>query len=549
MSLVLVEGGRHLLTANRLSGTVSVIDSDRRIILAEHPIGETLSDLTALPDDRFLLATDDARHQLLLLRRDGQNVRAIARIDVPPYPVSVRATDDGRRCFVSSLWSRRLTIIDVVSASSGTDAAPALRVAGSVHLPFAPRLQVWVPAARRLIVTDAFGGYLAVVDPQQPALESVRALPAHNIAGLLLGTDGKSLLVSHQLLNGRARTEANDVHWGIFITNLLRILSIETVLDKQATLLQGGNSVLLGDVGKAGGDPAGIALAPENRYVVALSGVGQIAVAQPEQAIQYRLSAGTRPIAVVTDGDRAFVADAFGDAVHVLNVVAGEPLATISLGPQPQPTALVRGEHLFYNARLSHDGWMSCHSCHTDGHSNGLLSDNLGDGDFNAPKRVLSLLGVAETSPWAWNGRVAELEAQIRKSVTSTMLGKPLSESQVSDLAAFLRTLRPPPAKVLPSDNEAIERGRQVFTAQACHACHKSPTYTTARTYDVGFKDESGNAAFNPPSLRGVGHRDRLFHDNRARSLEEVFTKHKHQIDVDLSSQELSDLFAFLRSL
>ena len=52
---------------------------------------------------------------------------------------------------------------------------------------------------------------------------------------------------------------------------------------------------------------------------------------------------------------------------------------------------------------------MSCHSCHPDGHTNGLLNDNLGDGNFGAPKRVLSLLGVGQTGPWAWNGGVADL--------------------------------------------------------------------------------------------------------------------------------------------
>ena len=48
---------------------------------------------------------------------------------------------------------------------------------------------------------------------------------------------------------------------------------------------------------------------------------------------------------------------------------------------------------------------MSCHSCHTDGHTNGQLNDNLSDfKTFGAPKRVLSLLGKRDTMPLAWNG-------------------------------------------------------------------------------------------------------------------------------------------------
>jgi len=39
------------------------------------------------------------------------------------------------------------------------------------------------------------------------------------------------------------------------------------------------------------------------------------------------------------------------------------------------------------------------------------------------------------------------------------------------------------------------------------------------------------------------------FHDNRAASLEEVFTRHRHQLTREFTPQELSDLVAFLRSL
>ena len=577
VALVLVDRGRLLLAANRRSGTVSVIDTDRRQVVDEHPVADGLTDLVATGDDRCLLATDEARHQLLLLQRDGTALRTCARVDVAPYPVSVCVSPDGRRCCVASLWSRRLTFVEIhlpgrdlsnpqqarsaPRAANATDSDPragnpaaevaALRVAGDCDLPFAPRRQVWLAGAQRLVVADAFGGHLAVIDPAQPSLESVREMPAHNIGGLLPGPDGQSLLVSQQLLNGRARTDSNDVHWGILMTNLLRILPLANVLDRSAALLRNADSVLLGEVGKAGGDPAGIALAPDGRYVVALSGIGQVAVSQPDQAIQYRLPAGVRPTAVLaaSAGSIAFVADALGDAVHVLDVVAGETQAAISLGPQPEPTAATRGERLFYNARLSHDGWMSCHSCHIDGHTNGLLNDNLGDGSFDAPKRVLSLLGVGDTAPWAWDGSATELTAQIRKSVVSTMLGRPLPDGDVDDLAAYLRTLQPPPVADTRADAASIERGAAVFRERGCRQCHAPSTFTSAGTYDVGFSDELGQAQFNPPSLRGVRHRDRLFHDNRAHGLEDAFTRHLHQLDAPLPASELADLIAYLRSL
>ena len=85
---------------------------------------------------------------------------------------------------------------------------------------------------------------------------------------------------------------------------------------------------------------------------------------------------------------------------------------------------------------------MSCHSCHSDGHTNNLVSDTLGDGSYGTPKRVPSLLGVATTGPWTWTGSVAHLEAQVRKSIATTMHGTKLPDSQIGDLTAYLGHLR-----------------------------------------------------------------------------------------------------------
>jgi mono/diheme cytochrome c family protein len=190
---------------------------------------------------------------------------------------------------------------------------------------------------------------------------------------------------------------------------------------------------------------------------------------------------------------------------------------------------------------------MTCHSCHTDGHTNGGRSDTLGDGSYGAPKRILSLLGVGDTGPWAWNGSMADLKSQLRQSVRSTMHGQSLSEQQLADLEAFLRTLPPPPGR--PGPEDGVRRGKAAFEKLGCNRCHVPPTYTSPRTYDVGLTDEVGKALFNPPSLRGVAHGMAFFHDNRAATLEDVFTRFRHQVSKDLPRSELDDLITFLRTL
>jgi mono/diheme cytochrome c family protein len=257
---------------------------------------------------------------------------------------------------------------------------------------------------------------------------------------------------------------------------------------------------------------------------------------------------------VVISGDSrfAYVANTFDDTISIVDLKQREAVGTISLGPLRELTEVERGEQLFYNARLSHDSWMSCNSCHTDGHTNGQTNDNLSDGSFGAPKRVLSLLGVAETGPWAWNGTIESLETQVRNSVTKTMRGTAPSDQQVADLVAYMKTLKAPPPPMgfdERSNAAAIDAGRLVFARSNCKSCHAPPTYTSKIAYDVGLTDDAGNTRFNPPSLRGVGWRTSLFHDGRAGSLDEVFVKYKHRLAEPLSRQEVDELVAFLRSL
>jgi cytochrome c peroxidase len=207
-----------------------------------------------------------------------------------------------------------------------------------------------------------------------------------------------------------------------------------------------------------------------------------------------------------------------------------------------------RGRRLFFDARLSHDRWLSCHSCHTDASTGGLLADTLGDGTFGTPKRIPGLFGVGATAPWAWDGSVERLEDQVRKSIVSTMQGDPPTDEQVADLTAFLRSL-PPPDPAGRSSGAASERGRAVFEARKCDRCHAPPEYTSPGLFDVGLADEAGRRAFNPPSLRGVGSLAPLLHDGRAASLTDLFGRLGHPRNAVLASPALDDLVAFLRGL
>jgi cytochrome c peroxidase len=415
----------------------------------------------------------------------------------------------------------------------------------------APRLQLPLAGGEKVVVADSFGGRLALVDLRQGKVESTRSLPGHNIRGMCLSADGKELLLAHQLQGEETPTRSDEVRWGNVISNVVRSLSLDEVLRPDGDLLRGSRLYPVGDFLRGAADPSALAVAG-NKVLVTLGGTGELAVGPVAGRDWERSAVGRRPTAVAAspDGRRAFVANTFGDSVTIVDLADRKKKMGVSLGPAPEPAAADRGEMLFFDGRLSQEGWMSCHSCHSDGHTNGLRSDTLGDGSYGAPKRVPTLLGVGDTGPWGWNGGKADLKTQLRESVRSTMHGR-ASESQIADLEAYLRSL--PPAPAVPGQGSAwqasLGRGKKVFEAQGCAHCHAPPTYTSPRTYDVGLADEVGKVAFNPPSLRGVGHGVAFFHDGRVRSLEEVFTRFRHQVAANLSRAEIDDLVTFLRSL
>jgi len=591
--------GKRLYVGNRRSGSVSVVDVEHLRISAEWTIAQTISDLVKVPNARALLATDEKNHELILLHVDGMDIEIGQRLAVNKYPVSVTVSKDGRHASVGSLWSRRLTLIQLPINDD-----EKMTVIGQLDLPFAPREQLFVEGDSRLIVADSFGGKLGVVNYEDQQLLHTVEVPGHNIRGLGVSSNGKMLLVSHQMLNELAHTVRNDVHWGLLMSNDLRWLSLQAVLDGAEDLYKDAHMHPIGEAGRGGGDPGGLDVAPNGTVVVTIAGTDELAFGKEDDFSLFRLDIGSfrpakrvgresqsesaptdkqaannadydskasrvdeygvvqragsvhhRPTAVATSPDSqwAYVANTFRDSITIVSLTNHKVEAELSLGPQPQLTLADRGELLFFDSRLSHDGWMSCNSCHTEGHTNGMLNDNFSDKSFGAPKRVLSLLGRANTAPFAWNGEAKDFDEQIRTSITNTMQADdPPTDNQITAISAYLETLQSPPPLDFSRGNrneKAIERGHKLFETNRCTSCHAPPTYTTPRVYNVGLKDRQGNERFNPPTLRGVGQRGPFFHEGQAETLEEVFRDFKHKLRDELTEEQLKDLVAFLRSL
>ncbi|WP_425616130.1 cytochrome c peroxidase [Anatilimnocola sp. NA78] len=542
--------GEWLYVANRDSGSISVLTAAGKL-QSETAIGKQLSDFVPVAGSDLFLATDEQAHQLLVIQAIGDKIEVVQRLPVSHYPVGVTLWNDGQQAAVTSLWSRRVTFMDLRRAEKKEPA----KVTKVLDLPFAPRKLIMLPEHKKLIVADSFGGKLAVIDPHEHKVEVIRQFPGHNIRGLGISPNGQMLLVSHQMLNELAHTIRNDVHWGLLMSNDLRWLKIDSVLAGGKETYFGSHMHPLGEAGQGGGDPAGLDVAADGTVAVTMSGAGQIAVGKEEDFSLARIEVGQRPVAlkIAPDSKTAIVVDQYADQLVRVDFALQEVTERISLGPTPELNLAQKGEVLFHDSRLAHDRWMSCHSCHAEGHANGNMNDNFSDKSFGAPKRVLSLLSQKDTAPYAWNAKADDLFTQIRNSLENTMQREDaIPDDDVKALSAYVNTLElPPPLDVLrgTSDPAAIARGKQVFDNHDCARCHAPPNFTTPKAYDVGLSDKQGNKLFNPPSLRGLSHRGPYFHDNTAATLEDVFLKHQHPAKSAYSEAEVKDLMHFLRSL
>ena len=557
IGMAYLHADQRLLVANRDSGTITTIHPESRQVVStwQIPGAQQLADFMVSEKGQFLVTCSATQNCVWLIKRvNDQEFTVLETLSVPAGPVGLNWLAEGQNpnaeVTVACQWARTVLFVKCVP-----DAAPGSRlvVRQKVSLPHAPRRMLSVQSGERLLVADAFGGAVSVVKTDSGTLERTKQLPGHNLHGLAMMPDNKRVIMAHQILNPVAETSHDGVFWGIVMTNNLRLIPLENFLSDARAPLEDADIHFLGEPKHGAADPTSVTVARYETILTTLGGVDELAVGVHLDHSFDRIKVGRQPVAVVTDttGNLAYVANQFSDSVSVIEIKTRKVLKEIPLlDPQArrENTLVERGEVLFHDANLSLDGWYSCHSCHTSGHTAGLLNDNLGDGNYGAPKRIPSLLGVDGTAPFLWSGRRDDLTEQTRKSITTTMHGPDPDDEQLRALVAYMRAL-PPPPRLATDDPVQVARGEKLFEARGCGVCHVAPTYTSADVYDVGLQDQHGRAKFNPPSLRGVRHRGPFFHDHRAANLREVFMKHKHPQASEWPTNELADLIAFLESL
>jgi hypothetical protein len=528
-----------LLVADASQGRVLTVTLNDSPSPRETTIGKSLVDLARLADDRFV-AVDRTLRQLILFRLDAGNEDVIhvdQRIHLDVEPARLAVNDVGTVACVTSRWSRAVQLVRLSETSRSHTSAPMV-------LGFEPQEILQLPN-QRFLVADAFAGRLAVIDAKHHRVAAVQTIHGHNLRGLALTDDGSQVLISHQILSRVARSDVDDIHWGSLMQNVVSRFPIAALLRPPADFRRAVRRISLGDTGRGFADPTGV-VALDDGFAVLSGGARQLSVHTNGTPIQY-IDVGRRPtrLLLLTE-NRLAATNEHDGTISIVSLTDKAETQTIGLGAEGS-FPVSAGEAAFYDAGLAHDLWMSCNSCHVDGHTPGLLADTLGDGSFGDAKLIPSLFGAKQTRPYGWLGNKPDLSSQIAATMASTMHAKDPPADVTATLVDFISGLELP--TTAERADQVAEFGREVFKSRKCNECHQAPAFTSPLVRDVGLKDASGNAAFNPPSLRGLRHRRAFFHDGRAEALEQVFEVYHHQLNGDLSDEELRRLITYLKRL
>jgi len=277
-----------------------------------------------------------------------------------------------------------------------------------------------------------------------------------------------------------------------------------------------------------------------------------------------------RGIAVSRDGSAAFVANSLDDSLTVIDMKTLEAVDRVDLGGPQEITKTRWGERLFNSANITFQRQFSCHSCHPDGHIDGLTYDIEADGIGFNPVDNRTLRGILDTDPFKWAGTNPSLARQCgpRLAVFFTRLA-PFDPDALSALTLYICTIPRPPNRYRPVGAEltpAQRRGKVLFeramtndgrvisVENRCNTCHNAPLYTDRSKRNAGTKlylDE--HAEIDVPHLNNIYDSAPYLHDGISPTLEEIWTRYnprdQHGVTNDMTKDQLNDLIEYLRTL
>jgi len=578
--------GREVWVASESADRVVVVDAIERRKLAEIDVGRQPHDVAFHPDGSRAYVSNRLDDDVSIV--DVASREVTGRLPVGDEPHGLLVDRSGRTLFVADASADRISVVDL---ETGTETK---RLAASRN----PWSMALSPDGSRLLVTNALSRF---VEFREPSLSEITVIDVSEAR-----VDDRWEAPGANLLMGIAWHPSGELALATLnrtknLVPMTRLLQGWTISNGLAVLWRDGrvDQVLLDEPNLCFADATDVAFSPDgSRALVTSSGTDRVAVidvekllallrshsdeerrellpnhlgSSPQFVLDY-VPTGRSPrgIAVSPDGRTAWVASSLDDTLTVIDLEALAPLGTVDLGGPGLVTHLRRGEQLFHSAKIAFQRQFSCHSCHPDGHVDGLTYDIEPDGIGVSPVDNRTLRGIYDTDPFKWTGKNVSLARQCgpRLAVFFTRI-QPFTEAELAALNDYTVTLPRPPNRYRPLGAEltpAQSRGKVLFERRyandgseipprgRCVTCHFAPYYTDRTQQDVGTRQPSDHTGtFDVPHLNNIYDSAPYLHNGMAHTLEEIWTRFnpydQHGVTNDMTKDQLNDLIEFLKTL
>jgi YVTN family beta-propeller protein len=585
-NMALRPDGKELYVACEGSGTVIVVDTSARRKVAEIAVGGQATDVTFSPDGRRAYVSSRLEDSVAVIDVAARKLMEKWRVGDEPHGILTDPT--GKFLYVLNTSEESVSVVDTTTGKE-------IRRLTASRSPCSLALS---PDGRRILVTNTLSRPVPFREPSKSevtAIETKRGV-----------VEDRYVLPEANYLQGVAWHPSGEF---AFVTmtrtkNLVpmtRILQGWTITSGLGIVWRDGRTdqVLLDEPQLYFPDPTDVAFTPDGRWaLVTSSGSDRVAVVDVRKLISMLRQASPyerehvfpnhlgkptefvvkhiptrnspRGIVVSPDGRTAYVATALDDSLTVINIEKLAAVGRVDLGGPKVITTVRRGERLFHSAGITFRRQFSCHSCHPDGHVNGLTFDIEPDGIGISPVDNRTLRGVLDTAPFKWEGTNPTLarECGPRLSVFFTRI-HPFTPEELSALVHYIATIPRPPDRYHPLGaplTEAQRRGREIFyrtrknsgeeipVGNRCATCHRGPLFTDRQVHNIGSKMMYDRVAvFDTPHLNNIYDSAPYLHNGIAPTLEEIWTRYNpddtHGVTNDMTKDQLNDLIEFLKTL
>lgn len=525
-SLALSRDDHTLWVVNQDADSVSVLDTEKRAILAEIPLGSqapaldpstkrfdpaVLPRALAVVSDKKVYVAGETSNRLYVL--DAKNRSVITSIPMPAAPVSVAAAPDGSAVYVVSHEAARVTKIDtatdMITATLDVTEHPwgaSVSADGKslyvTHILLDPGVSVVDTASLTLRSKVP----LADEPASKPFEKRLPNGVARGLYDVVPSPTSGELWIPHLLL--AVDTPQPDLDFESTVFPTISTLTPDGSAEGPRLLFQPNLPGAKGAFADSVSGPRAVAFTPDGK--LALLALGQsedVMVFDTETRISVELirplpSAMLEGIIVDHAGKRAYVDGRNTHDVTVLSIdrasasvpvaVDGAPIER--LAADPMPAELRHGQRLFYTANsaafpITKNFWVACASCHIEGGSD-AVTWLFKEGPRDTPSNAGGPINTGFLLHQALRSDVDQYDETIRIEQGGTYtLAQPAQKADLDALSTYVNYGIPLPQNpYLAEDGKltaAQTRGEKLFQS-ACVSCHGGPFYTDSALGNAG---------------------------------------------------------------